>query len=68
MVVSIICVLLGYAGQTREVLGENIMFTPIDIDQNWIFNQRLCIVMFVIRGNQYVNPAKMVNTAFIEST
>lgn len=44
------------------------MFTPINIRKKWTFNHRICIVSPVSSGNQWLNPAKMANTAPILRT
>lgn len=44
------------------------MFTPINIMKKWAFDQREFRASPVNRGYQYVNPAKIPNTAPILST
>lgn len=44
------------------------MFTPTNIKMKWAFAHRSCLVNPNISGNQYENPAKIANTAPIDST
>jgi len=44
------------------------MFTPANIRKNTIFDHRSCKAIPVIIGYQFENPAKIPNTAPIEST
>lgn len=43
-------------------------FTPINIIANCAFDQFGCIMSPVIKGNQWLNPAKMAKTAPILRT
>lgn len=44
------------------------MLTPMNIIQNWIFNQLGFMLKLNNRGAQCVAPAMMANTAPIDST
>jgi hypothetical protein len=49
-------------------MGKNVMFTPINIVMNWIFNIFGLRFMLNKKGNQWVAPAMTANTAPIERT
>lgn len=44
------------------------MFTPVNMTQNWVFVRVWFNVYPVNKGNQWVNPPIMANTAPIERT
>lgn len=48
--------------------GKNVMFTPVNIIQNWAFAIRWLIVNPVNIGNQYTSPPMIANTAPIDRT
>ena len=52
----------------RKCCGKNVIFTPINIITNWVVSQFGFRLMPVNRGNQWISPAMIANTAPIEST
>lgn len=44
------------------------MFTPTNIRKKCTLDHRTCIVIPVNNGNQWLNPAKIANTAPILNT
>jgi hypothetical protein len=52
----------------KKCCGKNVMFTPVNITPNWIFNHLGFIVSPVNRGNHCTNPPMIANTAPIDST
>jgi len=50
------------------MLRKNVIFTPVNIEKNWIFIILGLIFMLNKSGNQWVVPAIMANTAPIDST
>lgn len=58
----------GIPDSPRKCCGKNVIFTPANITQNWVFVIVWLSVYPVNRGNQWVSPPMMANTAPIEST
>lgn len=52
----------------RKCWGKNVNFTPINIRAKCIFLNSGCRPTPENRGNQWVNPANMANTAPIDRT
>ena len=52
----------------RKCWGKKVIFTPINIEINWMFSRKLFRENPVIRGNQWINLAIMAKTAPIDKT
>lgn len=52
----------------RKCWGKKVRFTPINMTPKWALAHVWWRVNPVNRGNQWVNPARMANTAPIERT
>jgi len=52
----------------KKCCGKNVIFTPMNIEKNWIFIKLLFKDRPNIIGNQWVIPAKIVKTAPIDKT
>lgn len=52
----------------RKCCGKKVRFTPTNITPNWALAHVECRVYPVNRGNQWVNPARIANTAPIDRT
>lgn len=52
----------------RKCWGNNVMFTPVNIKANWVFNQFGFISSPVNSGNHWTNTEKIANTALVDGT
>ena len=52
----------------KKCWGKNVIFTPINIIINWIFNHFWFIVKPVIIGNQWIILVIIAKTAPIDKT
>lgn len=58
----------GIPDRPKKCCGKNVIFTPINITQNWVFVMVWLSVYPVNNGNQCVRPPMMAKTAPMEST
>lgn len=58
----------GIPDNPRKCWGKNVIFTPMNITQNWAFVSVWFSEYPVNRGNQWVIPPMMANTAPIDRT
>lgn len=52
----------------RKCCGKKVKFTPINMVINWIFSHFGFKLVPVKRGNQWINPPIMANTAPMDRT
>lgn len=58
----------GIPDSPKKCCGKKVMFTPVNITQNWVFVIVWFKVYPVNSGNQWVSPPIMANTAPIDRT
>lgn len=58
----------GIPDNPRKCCGKNVIFTPANITQNWVFVIVWFNVYPVNKGNQCVRPPIIAKTAPMEST
>lgn len=58
----------GMPDSPRKCCGKNVMLTPINITQNWVFVMVWFSEYPVNSGNQWVRPPMIANTAPIDRT
>lgn len=58
----------GIPESPRKCCGKNVMFTPTNITQNWVFVRVWLSEYPVNSGNQCVTPPMIANTAPIDRT
>ena len=58
----------GIPASPRKCCGKNVRLTPINIIKNCTFDHKGCRPVPENSGNQWVNPAKIANTAPMDST
>jgi len=58
----------GIPFNPKKCWGKNVIFTPMNMVENWILVCFGFMVMLKINGAQWVKPAIMANTAPIDKT